>query len=40
MASERMKIIFHHLHGRGAAYTPVSFDKTGSEYRNKQCDHL
>jgi hypothetical protein len=39
MASERMKIIFQHLHGKGAAYTPVSFDRTGSEFRNKQYFH-
>jgi hypothetical protein len=33
MAAERMKIIFHHLHGKDALFAPVSFKETGNEKR-------
>jgi hypothetical protein len=33
MAAERIKIIFHHLHGKNGMFAPVSFNKTG----NKMC---
>jgi hypothetical protein len=31
MAAERMKIIFHHLHGKDDMFAPVSFNKIGNK---------
>ncbi|XP_021926899.1 phytanoyl-CoA dioxygenase, peroxisomal-like isoform X1 [Zootermopsis nevadensis] len=40
MASDRMKIIFHHIHGRNAIFAPVSFKKIRLIETGALAEHL